>query len=86
MRRSGVQAEGGKKRMVGKGRFCGGSGFARGISPAQLLELLRGMSEEDQNTFKRNMGPHGGDDVSSVEGDNPQVGVPVEDPAETPCL
>ena len=86
VRRLGVQAEGGKKRKVGKGRFCGGSGSARGISPAQFLELLRGMSEEDQNTFKRNMGPHGGDDVSSVEGDNPQVGVPVEDPAETPCL
>ena len=31
----------------------------RGISPARLLELLRGMSEEDQATFKRNMGPHG---------------------------
>ena len=44
------------------------------------------MSEEDQNTFKRNMGPHGGRDVSSVEGDNPQVGVRVEDLSETPCL
>ena len=71
---AGVQAEGGKKRKVGNGRFGGGSGSARGISPAQLLELLRGMSEEDQNTFKRNMGPHEGDDVSSVEGDNPQLG------------
>ena len=81
-----VQAEGGKKRKVGKGSFGGGSGSARGVCPAQLLELLRGMSEEDQNTFKRNMGPHGGDDVSSVEGDNPQVGVRVEDSAETPCL
>ena len=27
-----------------------------------------------------------GDDVSSLEGDNPQVGVRVEHPAETPCL
>ena len=43
------------------------------------------MSEEDQATFKRNMGPHGGDDVCSIEGDNP-VGVRVEDSAETPCL
>ena len=39
-----------------------------------------------RRTFKRNMGPHGGDDVSSMEGDNHQVGVRVEDPAETPCL
>ena len=39
----------------------------------------------DQATFKRNMGPHGGDDVFSIEGDNPRVGVRVEDPAETPC-
>ena len=44
------------------------------------------MSEEDQNTFKRNMGPHGGDDVSSMEGDNPQVGDGVKDLAEAPCL
>ena len=80
----GVQAEGGKKRKVGKGRFGGGSGSARGTSPFQLLELLRGMSEEDQNTFKRNMGPHGGDDVSSIEGDNPG-GIRVVDSAETPC-
>ena len=58
---------------------------ARGISPARLLELLRGMSEEDQDTFKRNMGPHGGDDVPSMEGDNPPVGVRVEDSTETPC-
>ena len=33
------------------------------------------------------LGPHGGDDVSSMEGgDNPPVGVRVEDSAETPCL
>ena len=50
------------------------------------MELLRGMSEEDQATFKRNMGPHGGDDVSSLEGDKPQVGVRVQDSTETPCL
>ena len=37
-------------------------------------------------TFKRSMGPHGGDDVSSMEGDNPPVGVRVEDSAGTPCL
>ena len=72
----GVRAEDGKKRKVGKGRFGGGSRSARGISPAQLLELLRGMSEENQNS----LGPHGG------EGDNPQFGVGVEDSAETPCL
>ena len=56
------------------------------MSPARLLELSRGTSEEDQDTFKRNMGPHGGDDVPSMEGDNPPVGVRVEDSAETPCL
>ena len=70
-------------RWAREGRFGGGSGSARGTSPAQLLQLLRGMSEEDQN---RNMGTHRGVDVSSMEGDNPQVGVRVEDPAETPCL
>ena len=63
----GVQVKGGKRRKVGKGRACGGSGSARGVSPTRLLELLRGMSEKDQDTFKRNMGPHGGDDVSSKE-------------------
>ena len=36
----GVQADGGKMRKVGKGRFGGGSSSARGISPARLLELL----------------------------------------------
>ena len=77
----GVQAEGGKMRKMGKG-----SSSARGNGPARLLELPHGMSEEDQATFKRNMGPHGGDDVSSMEGDNPPVGVRVEDSAETPCL
>ena len=81
----GVQAECGKKRKMGKGGFGGGSSSARGICPARLLELLRGMSEENQDTFKRNMGPHGGDDVSPVEGDHPG-GVRVEDSAETPCL
>ena len=81
----GVQAEGGKKRKMGKGRFGGGSSSASGISPARLLELLHGMSEEDQATFKRNMGPHGGGDVSSIEGDNPG-GIRVVDSAGTPCL
>ena len=51
-----------KRRKVGKGR---------------ILDLSHGMSEEDQATFKRNMGPHGGDDVSSIEGDNSPVGVRV---------
>ena len=65
---------GGKKRKVGKGRFGGGSSSSR-VSPDYLMELPRGMSEEDQATFKRNMGSHGGDDVSSLDGDKPQVGV-----------
>ena len=81
----GVLADGGKKRKMGKGRCGGGSSSARGMSPARLLELL-GMSEEDQATFRRNMGPHVGDDVSSMEGDNHPVGFRVEDSAETPCL
>ena len=34
----GVQAEGGKKRKMGKGRFGSGSSSARGISPARLLD------------------------------------------------
>ena len=37
------------------------------MNPDYLMELMRGMSEEDQATFKRNMGSHGGDDVSSLE-------------------
>ena len=81
----GVQADGGKKRKVGKGRFGGGSSSSR-VSPDFLTERLRGMSEEDQATFKRNMGSHGGDDVSSLEGDKPQVGVRGQDLTETPCL
>ena len=32
-----AQTEGGKQRKVGEGRFGGGSGSARGISPAQLF-------------------------------------------------
>ena len=78
VKRLGSRAEGGKKRKVGRGRVGGGSGSARGTSHARLRELLRGKSEEDQDTFK--------DGVSSVECDNPQVGIRVEDPAETPCL
>ena len=85
VRRLGSQAEGGKRRKVGKGRFGGGSSSARVMCPARLLELVQGMSEEDQATFKRNMGPHGGDDVSDIEGDNP-CGIRVEVSAETPCL
>ena len=56
------------------------------MNPDRLLELLHGMSEEDQATFKRDMGPHGGDELSSVEGDLSPVGVRVEDLTETPCL
>ena len=81
----GVQADGGKRRNVGKGRFGCCSSSSRVMCPARLLELLHGMSEEDQATFKRNMGPHGGDEVSSIECDNPG-GIRVVDSAETPCL
>ena len=49
-----------------------------------LMELMRGMSEENQATFKRKMGSHGVDDVSSLEGDKPQVGVHGQDVTETP--
>ena len=85
VRRMGIQADGGKRRKVGKSRFGGGSSSARAMCPARLHELLHGMSEEVQATFKRNMGPHGGDDVSSIEGDNPG-GLRVVDSAETQCL
>ena len=71
---------------MGKGWFDGGSSSARRMNPDRLLELLHGMSEEDQATFKRDMGAHGGDELSSVEGDLSPVGVRVEDSAETPCL
>ena len=47
----GVQADGGKRRRVG--RFGGGSSPPR-ATPGYVLELIRGMSEEDQATFKRN--------------------------------
>ena len=79
----GVQADGGKRRRVN--RFGGGSSPPR-ATPGYVLELIRGMSEEDQATFKRNYGPYGGDDVSSLEGDKPQVGVHGQDMTETPCL
>ena len=82
---AGVQADGGKRRRVGKGRFGGGSSSLR-VNPDYLMELLRGMSEEDKITFRRNYGPYGGDDVSSLEGDKPQVGVHGQDMTETPCL
>ena len=78
-----VQADGGEQRRVG--RFGGGSSPPR-VTPDYLMELLRGMSEENQATFKRNMGSHGFDDVSSLEGDKPQVGVHGQDMTETPCL
>ena len=79
---AGVQADGGKRRRVGKGRLGGGASSSR-VNPDYLMELLRGMSEEDQATFKRNMGSHGGDDVSSLEGDKPQAGVRGQDLPET---
>ena len=73
----GVQADRGKRWRVG--RFGGGSSPSR-VTPDYLMELMRGMSEENQATFKRNMGSHGGDDVSSLEG------VHGQDMTETPCL
>ena len=79
----GVQADGGKRRRVG--RFGGGSSPPR-VTPDFLMELMRGMSEENQATLKRNMGSHGLDDVSSLEGDKPQVGVHGQDMTETQCL
>ena len=79
----GVQADGGKRQRVG--RFGGGSSPPR-VTPDYLMELMRGMSEEDKATLKRNMGSHGVDDVSSLEGDKPQVGVHGLEKTETPCL
>ena len=38
---AGVQADGGKRRRVGKGRFGGGSSSSR-VNPDYLMELLRG--------------------------------------------
>ena len=79
----GVQADGGERRRVG--RFGGGSRPSV-ATPDYIMEVLRGMSEENQATFKRNYGSHGGDDVFSLEGDKPQVGVHGQDMTETPCL
>ena len=72
----GVQAGGGKRRRVG--RFGGGSRPSI-PTPESVMKLLRGMSEENQATFMRNLGSHGLDDVSSLEGDKPQVGVHGQD-------
>ena len=76
-----------KKRKVRKGRFGGGLGSAGRSDVNRLLEILYGLSEEDQDLFKRNMGRHGRSDVSSMEDGPTEVGVPtrVEDLAETPC-
>ena len=82
---AGVQADGSKRRRVGKGRFGGGSSSSR-VNPDYLVELLRGMSEEDQATFRRNYGSYGGDDVSSLDGDKTQAGVRGQDLTETSCL
>ena len=68
----GVQADGCKRWRVG--RFGGGSSPPR-ATPDYVMELLRGVSEENQAAFMRNLGSHGLDDVSSLEGDKPQVGV-----------
>ena len=79
----GVQIDGGKRRRVN--RFGGGSRPSI-ATPDSVMELLRGMLEENQATFLRNLGSHGLDDVSSLEGDKLQVGVHGQDMAETPCL
>ena len=53
----------------------------------RLFEIQHGLLEEDQDLFKRNMGNHGGRDVSSMEEGLAEVGVPptrVDDPAGTP--
>ena len=78
----GVQVDGGKRRRVN--RFGAGSSPPR-TTPSYVMELIRGMSAEDQATFQRNYGPFGGDD-GSLEGDKPPVGVHGQDMAETPCL
>ena len=83
VRRLGSRLMRGKRRRVG--RFGGGSSPPR-ATPDYVMELLRGMSEENQATFIRNMGSHGGDDVSSLESDKPQAGVRGQDLTETPCL
>ena len=79
----GVQADGGKRRRVGR---VGGGSRPSIPTPESVMKLLRGMSEENQDTFMRNLGSHGLDDVSSLEGDKPQVGVHGQDMTETPCL
>ena len=81
----GVKVEAGKKWKVRKGRFGGGSGSAGGIDVDRLLQILHGLSKEDQDLFKRDVGKHGGSDVSSVEDGLTEVPARVEDLAETPC-
>ena len=54
----GVQVDGGKRRRVN--RFSAGSSPPR-TTPSYVLELIRGMSAEDQATFQRNYGPFGGE-------------------------
>ena len=65
-------------------RFGAGSSPPR-TTPSCVLELIRGMSVEDQATFKRTYGPYEGDN-GSLEGDKPPVGVHGQDMTETPCL
>ena len=68
VRRLGSSLMGGKQHRVG--RFGGGSSPPR-ATPDYVMELLRGMSEENQATFMRNLGSNGHDDVSSLAGDKP---------------
>ena len=50
--------EDGAGMAVGKGRFGAGSGSAGRMDVNRLLEISNGLSEEDQDLFKRNMGNH----------------------------
>ena len=72
----------GKLGRVGSAAVRGRLG---GIDVNRLLEILHGLSEEDQDLSKRNMEKHGGSDVSSMEDGVTEVPARVEDPAETPC-
>ena len=67
-------------KVVRRGRLGRVDPAARGrqMGVDQLLKILRGMSEEDQNTFHAS---HGAAWRSSMEGDTPQFCVRVEDPA-----
>ena len=79
----GVQADGGKRRRVGR--------FGDGHVLLLLLRIpLWSFCVVCQRRIRPHScgtwGSHGLDDVSSLEGDKPQVGVHGQDMTETPCL